>query len=159
MEQLAGVLLALAVLLGIIGTVVPLMPGPVLVGGGAIGYALWAQQTPITIAAGIAVIILLLGFGLKYVVPAKKVGDDVESLPLIVGGILGLIGMFLVPIVGLVLGFVLGVFATEVGRRRSLSAAVPATRTALYAAGMSMLIDLAATVAAGGTILAAATLY
>lgn len=159
MEQLPGVLLSLAVILGIIGTVVPLMPGPVLVGGAAVAYAVWAQDTPITIAAALSVAVLVAGFALKYAVPAKRVGGEVESLPLVVGGVLGLIGMFVVPVVGLVLGFVLGVFLTELARKRSLGEAVPATRSALYAAGLSMLIDLAATIVAGGIILFAAVVY
>lgn len=159
MEQLPGLLLAVAVLLGIVGTAVPLMPGPVLVGGAAIAYALWAQQTPITIAAAIAVVVLLFGFALKYAVPARKVGGQVDALPLVIGGILGLIGFFVVPVVGLILGFILGVFLTEVAQKRSFAEAVPATRSALYAAGLSMLIDLAATIVAGGIILAAAVIY
>ncbi len=159
MEPLAGILLAVAVVAGIIGTVVPLMPGPTLVAAAAIGYSLWAQQTPITVAAAIVVAILITGFALKYAVPAKRVGGQVDSLPLIVGGVVGLIGMFVVPVVGLILGFILGVFLTELGRTRTFGEAVPATRSALYAAGLSMLIDLAATVLAGGVILAAAVIY
>lgn len=159
MEQLPGILLAVAVLLGIVGTVVPLMPGPVLVGGAAVAYALWAQQTPITVAAAIAVVVLAVGFALKYAVPARKVGGKVETLPLVVGAILGLIGFFVVPVVGLILGFILGVFLTELFRKRSFAEAVPATKSALYAAGLSVLIDLAATIVAGGIILAAAVIY
>ena len=69
MDLLAGALLVLAVLLGILGTVFPIMPGSLFVAGGVIGYALWAQETPVTVAAMIAIIILVVGVGLKYIIP------------------------------------------------------------------------------------------
>jgi len=70
----------------------------------------------------------------------------VPTSSLLAGGVLGLIGFFVVPVVGLVLGFVLGIWLAErarLGPRR----AGPATRHALTAVGLSLLVELAAALA------------
>lgn len=159
MELLAGILLGVAVVLGIIGTIFPILPGSLFVAGGAIGYALWAQQTPITVAAIVALIILVVGVGLKYLIPARAVSGEVDNLALFVGGLLGLIGFFVVPIVGLLIGFVLGVVLVELLRTRSLQQAIPATKSALTAAGISILVELVAVLLAGGIIITAALVF
>jgi uncharacterized protein YqgC (DUF456 family) len=55
---------------------------------------------------------------------------------------LGLVGFFVVPVVGLLLGFVLGVYLAERGRLGQHQAAWTSTVVALKAAGVSMLIEL-----------------
>ena len=54
-----------------------------------------------------------------------------------------LIVFFVVPVVGLFVGFVVGVYAAEY-RRVGGSAAWPSTKSALRAVGLSILIELAA---------------
>lgn len=159
MELLAGVLLGAAVVLGLIGTVFPILPGSLFVAVGAIGYALWAQQTPITVAAIVALIILVAGVGLKYLIPARAVSGDVDNVALFIGGLLGLIGFFVIPIVGLLIGFVLGVVLVELLRTRSLRQAIPATKCALTAAGISILVELVAVLLAGGIIITAVLVF
>ena len=56
----------------------------------------------------------------------------------------------MVPVVGLLLGFVAGVYAAE-RRRVGHDAAWPSTLAALRAAGLSILIELAAAVLAAAT--------
>jgi uncharacterized protein YqgC (DUF456 family) len=67
----------------------------------------------------------------------------VPNRTLIVGGVLGIVGFFVIPIVGLVVGFVLGVFLAEQVRLRDTRQAWPSTKHALKATGLSMLIELA----------------
>jgi uncharacterized protein len=73
---------------------------------------------------------------------ARLRAAGVPTRVLVTGGILGIIGFFVVPVVGLFLGFVLGVYLAElarVGRDRAWGS----TRGALAAVGWSMLIELA----------------
>ena len=63
------------------------------------------------------------------------------------GAALGVVGFFVVPVVGLFLGFVLGVYLAEY-RRVGRASAWPSTRHALKAVGLSILIELVAGVAA-----------
>jgi hypothetical protein len=61
----------------------------------------------------------------------------------VAGGVLGIIGFFVVPVIGLFLGFVLGVYVAE-RQRVGSELAWPTTRAALKAVGVSILIELAA---------------
>jgi hypothetical protein len=67
----------------------------------------------------------------------------VPNSALLAGGVLGLIGFFVVPVVGLILGFVLGVWLVE-RARVGAAQAWPSTKRALAAAGLSMLIEFTA---------------
>ena len=62
---------------------------------------------------------------------------------LLAGGVLGIVGFFVIPVVGLLLGFVLGVYLAEYARL-GRDGAWPSTRAALAAVGWSILIELAA---------------
>jgi uncharacterized protein len=152
-------LIGAVILVGIAGTVVPFLPGPLLVAAAVLVYALVEQTQAAWLTCAICLAILVVGFVLKWVIPARHVSGEVDRLPLFVGGILAVVGFFVIPIVGLVIGFVAGVFGTELVRSRSPAQAWPATRRAITAAGISMLIDLAAVVVTGCVWLVAVVLY
>jgi uncharacterized protein YqgC (DUF456 family) len=59
------------------------------------------------------------------------------------GAVLGVVGFFVIPVVGLFLGFVLGVYLAELSRLGSHETAWPSTREALRAVGWSIAIELA----------------
>ncbi len=135
---------ALLVAVGLVGVVVPVLPGLVLVVG---GIGLWAVPRNDAVGwtvLGVAVAVVALGTVAKYALPGARLRDaGVPGLTLLAGGVLGIVGFFVVPVVGLVLGFVLGVYIAErarLGRAR----AWPSTRTALAAVGWGIVIELAA---------------
>jgi uncharacterized protein len=57
---------------------------------------------------------------------------------------LGIVGFFVIPVVGAVVGFVLGIFVVELGRSRDGSQAWTRTKHALVGVLHSMGIELAA---------------
>ena len=139
-------LCALLVLLGLAGIVLPVIPGGSALVGGAV--LLWAAAGPGTTTAwtvfAIATVILMIGVVAKYAVPGR--GLKAAGIPLstqVLGAVLGIVGFFVVPVIGLFLGFVLGVYLAE-AHRVGPTAAGRSTRLALKAAGASILIDLAA---------------
>ena len=144
----ADVLAGLVILVGIVGILVPLLPGTVLVAA-AIGFwALAVSEAWAWAVAGLALAILALGTVVKYLLPHRNLKEyGVPTRTLLLGGLLGVVGFFVVPFVGLVLGFVLGVYLSEL-QRVGATAAWPATKAALKAAGLSVLIELAAAVLA-----------
>ena len=84
----------------------------------------------------------------KFLVPNRRL--KVAGIPgstQWVGAALGVIGFFVIPVVGLFIGFVLGVYLAEY-RRLGASAAWPSTKHALRAVGTSILIELVAGVVA-----------
>ncbi len=137
---LAGVL----IVVGVLGVLIPVLPGLLLV---LVGIAIWAVPRGDAVGwtvLGVAVLIVAAGSIAKYLLPGRKLREaGVPFRTLALGGVLGVIGFFVIPVVGLFLGFVLGVYAGELGRLGDRSQAWPATRRALGAVGWSILIELA----------------
>jgi uncharacterized protein YqgC (DUF456 family) len=145
---LAGVL----VLLGLLGIVVPLLPGLLLVWAGALLWAVSVHTAGAWIVLGLVSALAALGIVLKYVLPGRHLQSSSVGTPTMLAGVaVGVVGFFVVPVVGGVLGFVLGIFLAELLRLRSTTAAWPSTVTALKAVGLGMLVELAAGFAMAGT--------
>ena len=144
----ADVLAGLVILVGIVGILVPLLPGTVLVAAAMVVWALAVAAPWGWAAAGIALTLLALGTVTKYLLPHRNLKEyGVPTRTLLLGGLLGVVGFFVVPVVGLFLGFVVGVYLSEL-QRVGAAAAWPATMAALKAAGLSVLIELTAAVLA-----------
>ena len=93
---------------------------------------------------------LVLGIGqvVKYTVPRRRLREaGIPASTQWAGVALAVVGFFAVPVVGLFLGFPLGVYLAEHQRVGSREA-WPSTRRALAAVGLSMLIEAASTVVA-----------
>lgn len=149
-------LVGLAVLVGLVGIVVPVLPGTVLI---LVAVLVWTVDVSSTTGWLVfAAVAMLLGGGavVKYAVPGRRLqAAGVPTRTIVVGGLLGLVGFFVIPVVGLVVGFVLGVYLSEL-QRVGTDHAWTTTNAALRAAGLSMLIELAAGLCAAMTWLAAA---
>ncbi|MDX6302002.1 MAG: uncharacterized protein QOF53_3216 [Nocardioidaceae bacterium] len=137
-------IVGLAVLVGLVGIVVPVLPGSVLILAAVVVWAAVAASPSGWLVCGLAAALLVVGGVVKYVVPGRRLkAGGVPNRTLTAGGLLGIVGFFVIPVVGLLVGFVAGVYLSElqrVGRARAWSS----TRAALSAAGLSLLIELAA---------------
>jgi uncharacterized protein YqgC (DUF456 family) len=145
------VIAAVLVVVGLVGVVVPVLPGLLLV---AVGIAVWAVPRGDALAwtvLGVAIAILIAGSIAKYLLPGRKLRDaGVAGRTLVLGAVLGIVGFFVVPIVGLFLGFVLGVYLSELARLSNGKKAWASTRKALAAVGWSIAIELLAGLLAAG---------
>jgi uncharacterized protein YqgC (DUF456 family) len=138
---------ALLVVVGLFGIVVPLLPGTLLV---ALGIGVWAATEGTTeswAVFGVAAAFLVAGTFLKYAVPGRRLKATVPTSTLVVGGIGAVIGFFVIPVVGALVGFPVGIYAAERVRVGS-DGAWPSTTTALRAMGVSILIEFAAALVA-----------
>jgi uncharacterized protein YqgC (DUF456 family) len=140
------VIAGIAVALGVVGVVIPVIPGLLLGWAGVLFWALFgdASGTIKWLVLVLATLVAVLGALVKYLVPGKRLkAAGVPNSALLAGGVLGLIGFFVVPVVGLILGFVLGIWLVERVRVGAYQA-WPSTKRALAAAGLSMLIEFTA---------------
>lgn len=152
--SLVEVLVALAIAVGLVGILVPVLPGTVLVLAAILVWAVDVASTAGWVVFAVATTLLAAGQVVKYAVPGRRLKDaGVPSSALWAGAGLGIVGFFVVPVVGLFLGFVLGVYLVET-RRVGSAAAWPSTIHALKAVGLSILIELAAAMAAAVTWIA-----
>lgn len=85
-----------------------------------------------------------LGVTLQFLVPGRRMKrEGVGGLTLALGVVGGIIGFFVIPVVGLPVGFVVGIFAAEYLRFHDLDRAWAATKSALRGVLHSMGIELA----------------
>ena len=148
---LLEVCVALVVAVGVAGVVVPLLPGPLLVAAAITVWALATGTPTAWVVLAVALVLLVAGAVVKYVVPGRRLQEaGVPTSTLVLGGALGVVGFFVIPVVGLLVGFVAGVYLAELGRIGSRDA-WPATVHALKAAGLSLLIELVASLLAAAT--------
>lgn len=138
---------ALAIAVGIIGVVVPLLPGTLLVFA---AIAVWAvvesSENPVIGWVTLAVVTALIGVAtlIKYTWPVKRMrANDVRTLSLVTGGVLGVIGFFVIPVIGLLIGFVAGVYLAELATRKDQRLAWTSTKHAVKGVALSMGVELA----------------
>lgn len=148
-------LVGLAILVGLAGVVVPVLPGVLLVWAAIAVWALvedggtrWAVLGAVTvIAAGSQVV--------KFLVPTRRMqAAGIPNRTLLVGAAVGVIGFFVIPIVGALIGFVLGVYLAERHRLGAHEGAWPSTKAALRGALLAVLIEFTAAALCAGVWLA-----
>jgi len=134
----AGIMLAVAAF----GTIYPILPGsPVaivtlIVWGWVLGSA--ASWT----AALVGVLFSALGFSASALLVGRKMKQQrIPRRSIVIGALCGIVGMFVIPIAGLFVGFAIGLFFSEAVRRDDLRSALDSSVAALKATGLGMLIE------------------
>jgi hypothetical protein len=154
-SSLLPVLCVVGIVVGIVGVVVPVLPGLLLCWASVLVWALFADagwgRWPVL---ALCTVWMLLGIVIKYAWPGRRLKSaGIPTSTLLAGVGLGLVGMFVVPVLGLLLGFVLGVWLAEAARLGGMGTAWPSTRAALLGAGLSVLVELTAAMLILGTFL------
>lgn len=155
---LLEIVVALVILVGLVGIVVPVLPGSVLI---VLAVLVWSWQTGTQTAwvvLAVVVALVVVSNIVKYAVPGARLRTaGVPASTLWAGAALGVVGFFVVPVLGLFIGFPVGVYLAE-RRRLGSRDAWPATVHALKAVGLSILIELAGASLAAGTWVAGVVL-
>ncbi len=137
--------LGIVMLAGLVGVVVPVFPGLIAVIGAGFVWALqrggpgaWAVFAIIA-AVGIA------GIVASNVLPARRASSAGAPAWVVAAGAVGLVvGFFVVPVIGALIGFPAGVFVAELVRHRHPGPAWRATWDALKGVGIGITIQLGA---------------
>jgi uncharacterized protein YqgC (DUF456 family) len=135
------------------------VPGLLLCWGAVLVWALVERTAVAWTVLTVATALFAVSQVVKYLVPGRRLRSaGVPWGSLAAGGVLGVVGFFVIPVVGMVLGFVGGVYGAERLRLRTHAAAWPSTVRALQAVGLSVLIELGAGLLIAATWLAAVLL-
>lgn len=144
MNGVETLLVAVVIAVGLVGILVPLIPGSILIFG---AIAVWAYVEGTTVAwvtLGVATLVLAAALLVKYLWPMKRMRRaDVRTFSLFIGAVLGVVGFFVIPVVGLVVGFVLGVFLAELTLRGNSRLAWASTVHAIKGVALSVGVELA----------------
>lgn len=143
MSTLGIVLVALAIAIGLIGIVVPILPGGLLVFAAIAVWAVVEHNTASWITLGVATVLFVAAEVIKYLWPVRRMrAAEVRTLSLVAGAALGIVGFFVIPVIGLVIGFVAGVYLAELGARRDYRRAWASTVHALKGVALSVGVEL-----------------
>lgn len=156
MPLIGEIAVAVVIFIGLCGVVLPVLPGLTLIFAAIGVWALvvggWAW-----LVFALAAVFLGVAALFKYLVANKSMKNSgVPGRTVMVGGLLGIVGFFVIPVIGLIIGFVLGAFLAEWYRGKSVEAGWRGAIAATKAAGIAMIIELAGALFAGSIWLGAA---
>ena len=142
-------LVGLAMVVGILGTLLPFLPGLPIVWAAALVYGLGAGFG----AAGWVFFILITLIGLAGLVVGtilphrRAAGQGAPTSTIVIGIAVGIVGLFVIPIIGLPIGAGLGVLLAERRRLGDWPRAWTATKQLMIGFGIGALIQFCAGVA------------
>lgn len=146
MEPLIAVPALLVMLVGLAGVAIPVLPGLSLVWLGAVGSMLvagWSGGAWVT--AAVVTTILVAAQVAEYVLPARAGrASGAPRSSLLAGAAGGIVGFFLIPVIGFVLGGVAGVYLAERSRLGRHATAWRTTWAVLRSVGLAALLQLLA---------------
>ena len=101
-DVLVNVLTGVALLVSMAGTIVPILPGTILAAVALLVWALLIGGTAAWVGFAIALLVLILGQVLKYLLPHRSLTSaGIPGRSIVAGGAAGVVGFFVLPVVGL----------------------------------------------------------
>ena len=139
-----NIIVLLAMLVGTVGIVVPVLPGLFLVWGATLVWALERQDGPGWLVLGVATVLYAVGLVAQYLLPGRRMRSaGVQGWIVAVALVVAVLGFFVVPVVGAPLGFVLAIYLLERVKHHEHAAAWRATAQAIRAVALNIGIELA----------------
>lgn len=146
------IITGLAILVGVCGVIIPVLPGSLLIALSLLVWAFVVQQPLGWVVFGIGALFVATGMISSAVLTGRAMKKrSIPNRSVIIGVLLAIVGFFLVPVVGLLLGFVVGLFASEYIRLKEFKPALASSGAALKATGIGMLTEFACASLAAGT--------
>ncbi len=137
------VISALFMVVGLIGVVLPVLPGLLLVWVGVLLWTLAEDAGAAWWVLGVVTALYAVGVVVEYMVPGQRMRRaGVRTGTLVLAVLLAIVLGILIPVVGALLGFPLGIYLVQRARRGSHEEAVRATGHALRAIGLNIVIEL-----------------
>ncbi|QGQ18737.1 DUF456 family protein [Cellulomonas sp. JZ18] len=132
------------VVVGLVGVVVQVLPGAFLVAGAVV---LWGVLQGTGLGWGVAVAAVVLTAAAqvaKYLLAGRHLQRaGVPNRTLVWGAVAGVVGFFVIPVLGLFVFFVAAVYVAERLRLGEHATAWRSTVRALQATGLTILVELA----------------
>ncbi|CAN5873434.1 hypothetical protein BH23ACT8_BH23ACT8_02050 [soil metagenome] len=145
MDVLIVVLVAVAMAVGLVGTVLPVLPGLVLIWLAGLAYGLGAGFDATWVPFAIMSVLLVIGYAASVALPgAKGAAAGAPRSTLLSGAAGAIVGFFVIPVVGIVVGGVGATYLAELSRTGDRDAAWRSTKAVLVGFGLSALAELAA---------------
>ncbi|WP_175408430.1 DUF456 domain-containing protein [Streptomyces sp. TRM64462] len=136
-------LVALVLLLGLFGVLVPGVPGPWLVWAAVLWWSLQDTSAAAWWLLVGATALLLVTQAVVWQLPARRLrGVGVTRRMVVYAGVGALVGFVVLPVIGAVPGYVGGIYLSERLRLGGHGPAAASTRAVMRAIGTSVLVEL-----------------
>ena len=140
---IAGLLAFLLALIGVMGIIVPVLPGSITILAGLLVWGLWGDSPHAVAVAIIGGLLVLAGMTAGAIITKRNLDKkQIPQWPIIVALVGGVVGSFLLPGFGLLIGFVVVLLVCELIRVKDMKVAVSTSLTAVKSVGLGMLIEL-----------------
>jgi uncharacterized protein len=141
-ESILNIVIFLSMLVGLAGLVIPIFPGLVVIWIGGLAYGIITGfEFPAWLIFSILTIIMITGSLLDNVIMGKQAHKQGASWVSIIMAILfGIVGTFIIPIIGGFLGALLGIFITEWIRRKNWREAINASSGLAVGCGWAIIL-------------------
>jgi hypothetical protein len=141
----AGILLVVAA----VGVVYPVLPGSPIAIVTVLVWAAVVGSWQAWVAAGVAALLCAAGWGASAVLTGRTLKQlEVPGWSIAVAAAAGIAGMFLIPVVGIFVGFAAGLLVSEAVRHRDVGRAVQYSLQTLKAMGAGIIAEFALVCAA-----------
>ncbi|SDS70776.1 hypothetical protein SAMN04489751_2649 [Brevibacterium sandarakinum] len=141
-DILTSVLAGLAILVGCLGIIVPILPGSILIGIAVLVWAIVIGGPMAWIVFAIVAVFVAAGMSASLVLTGRKLKDmEVPNKSVLLGGFLGIVGFFVIPVLGLPIGFIAGLYLAEYLRIKEAKEAWDSSWESLKAIGIGAAIE------------------
>lgn len=157
---LVSLLAVLLLIVGLVGTVYPVLPGSVLNAVVSLAWA-WVLGSVASWTFGlIACAFSIAGISASAALTGRRlVKERIPRGPILTGVAAAVVGFFVIPVVGVFVGFAAGLFGAEWARRRDARAALTSSWGALKAMGLGMLVEFGCAMVALASVGAGALVH
>ncbi|GAA1864290.1 DUF456 family protein [Brevibacterium marinum] len=141
-DIITSALVGLAILVGCLGIILPVLPGSILIGIGVLVWAIVIGGPMAWIVFAIDAVFVAAGMSASLVLTGRRLKDmEVPNKSVLLGGILGIVGFFVIPVLGLPIGFIAGLYLAEYLRIKEAKEAWDSSWESLKAIGIGVAIE------------------
>jgi len=143
-----SLLVGLVMVVGLVGVLVPVLPGTALVLAAGVGWALLVvgEGTTRFVVVAVMAALFVLGIVLKYALPGRRLSGQLPRRTLLLAAAGAAVGFVVLPPLGLLIGGVVGTYVAESRRLGPGREAGRSTIRVLQAIGVGILAELTAAV-------------
>lgn len=159
-EIIATIVTSVLIIIGCLGNIIPVLPGSITALIGLIIWAVVVQSVEGWVVLALGGTLLLAGMSASLVLTGTRLKRRaIPNRTLLFGVIGAVIGMFVIPVVGLVIGFIVGLLASETVRNRNFRTALDTSWVALKAAGIGIILELSCALLASSVFIIGAIVF
>lgn len=159
-DALTAILAGLAILVGCVGIIVPVLPGSILIFIATLVWAIVIGGTHGWVAFAIIAVLVGIGMAAGWVLTGSRLKErEIPNSTVFFGALGAIVGIFAIPVLGLPIGFVAGIYLAELSRIKDARTAWDSTWVAIKAIGIGVVIEFGCAVLALGVFVAANVLF